>query len=78
MKSIDINGREYQSYSFTFSEPWLGGRKPNNFSINYSYSVKRIALRGYENNGGYGGYGGYGYGGYGGGPSKDDLSMKEI
>lgn len=26
------NGRVYQSYSFSFSEPWLGGKKPNSFS----------------------------------------------
>lgn len=38
---MQANGRRFQSYSFGFSEPWLGGKKPNNFGINYSYSVQR-------------------------------------
>ena len=68
---VQANGRQFQTYSFTFSEPWLGGRKPNNFSINYSYSVNRMldffGTGGYNPYGGYGGYGGLGgYGGYGG------------
>jgi outer membrane protein insertion porin family len=27
------NGRNYQNYSFTFSEPWLGGKKPIYFAL---------------------------------------------
>jgi outer membrane protein insertion porin family len=27
------NGRLYQSYNISFNEPWLGGKKPNSFSI---------------------------------------------
>jgi outer membrane protein insertion porin family len=27
------NGKSYQNYSFTFSEPWFGGKKPINFGI---------------------------------------------
>ena len=27
------NGQNYQNYSFTFSEPWLGGRKPIYFAL---------------------------------------------
>lgn len=27
------NGKFYQSYNFSFTEPWLGGKKPNSFSI---------------------------------------------
>ncbi len=27
------NGRVYQSYNVSFIEPWLGGRKPNTFSV---------------------------------------------
>ncbi len=38
---MQANGRRFQSYTFSFSEPWLGGRKPNNFGVNYSYSVQR-------------------------------------
>ena len=38
---IQSNGRRFQSYSLTFSEPWLGGKKPNNFTV----SVNRTANR---------------------------------
>ncbi len=27
------NGQDYQNYSFTFSEPWLGGKKPIYFAL---------------------------------------------
>ncbi|MGY0040505.1 BamA/TamA family outer membrane protein [Pedobacter sp. NJ-S-72] len=27
------NGKYYQSYSFSFSEPWLGGKKPVSFGV---------------------------------------------
>ena len=75
---VQANGRQFQTYSFTFSEPWLGGRKPNNFSINYSYSVNRMldffGTGGYNPYGGYGGYGGLGgYGGYGGLVDMEDT-----
>ena len=55
---VQANGRQFQTYSFTFSEPWLGGRKPNNFSINYSYSVNRMLD--FFGSGRYNPYGGYG------------------
>jgi len=32
------NGRVYQSYNFSFVEPWFGGRKPNSFSLSGYYS----------------------------------------
>lgn len=35
------NGRQYQNYSFSFTEPWLGGKKPNSFSVSYNRSVLR-------------------------------------
>ncbi|MEQ8926797.1 MAG: POTRA domain-containing protein [Fulvivirga sp.] len=35
------NGRQFQSYSASFTEPWLGGKKPNSFSVSYSYSIQR-------------------------------------
>lgn len=35
------SGRRFQSYSFTFSEPWLGGKKPNSFSVSLSHSIQR-------------------------------------
>lgn len=27
------NGKRYQTYNFSFTEPWLGGHKPNSFSV---------------------------------------------
>lgn len=32
---VQSNGRAYRSYNFSFTEPWLGGKKRNSFSINY-------------------------------------------
>lgn len=40
------SGQRFQTYSFTFSEPWLGGKRPNNFSVNLSHSVSRNFARG--------------------------------
>lgn len=30
---IESNGKRYQNYNFSFTEPWLGGKKPNAFTI---------------------------------------------
>jgi outer membrane protein insertion porin family len=38
---MQANGRQYQSYSFSFTEPWLGGRKPHSFSVSLNSSVQR-------------------------------------
>lgn len=44
------NGRSYQSYSVSFTEPWLGGRKPHSLSVSFNSSVQRslgnFAVRG--------------------------------
>ena len=32
---VQTNGRIYQSYNFSFTEPWLGGRKPNSLTVSY-------------------------------------------
>ena len=32
------NGKYYQSYNFSFVEPWFGGKKPNSFSISVYHS----------------------------------------
>lgn len=32
---VQSNGRAFRSYNFSFTEPWLGGKKRNSFSINY-------------------------------------------
>ena len=36
---IQSNGKAFRSYSFSFTEPWLGGKKRNSFSVNY-YDTK--------------------------------------
>ena len=38
---IQSNGKAYQSYSFAFTEPWLGGKKRNSFTVNVNKSVFR-------------------------------------
>ncbi len=38
---IQSNGRRFRSTSLVFSEPWLGGRKPNNFSVSLSTTANR-------------------------------------
>jgi outer membrane protein insertion porin family len=35
---FQANGRQYQSYNFSFTEPWLGGKKPNALTIGGSFS----------------------------------------
>jgi outer membrane protein insertion porin family len=37
---IQSNGLYYQSYNLSFTEPWLGGKKPNAFSFGVYYSVQ--------------------------------------
>jgi outer membrane protein insertion porin family len=36
---IQSNGKVYQSYTISFVEPWLGGKKPNTFSLSVYRSV---------------------------------------
>ncbi|HNV27753.1 MAG TPA: POTRA domain-containing protein, partial [Cyclobacteriaceae bacterium] len=38
---VQANGRSFQSYSLSFTEPWLGGRKPNSLSVSLNNSVSR-------------------------------------
>ena len=45
---IQSNGRAFQSYNFSFTEPWLGGKKRNSLTVSLSKSVFRNA--GFENN----------------------------
>ncbi|MBL7864450.1 MAG: BamA/TamA family outer membrane protein [Cyclobacteriaceae bacterium] len=35
---VQANGRAFQSYSISFTEPWLGGRKPNSFTVALTHS----------------------------------------
>lgn len=74
------NGRYYSTFSLSFLEPWLGGKRPNSLSASVYYSAQSgmsqrylnqmSSYSSYYNNPyGYGGYGGYnnpyGYSNYG-------------
>ncbi|MFN8165703.1 MAG: outer membrane protein assembly factor BamA [Bacteroidia bacterium] len=34
------NGKYYQSYNASFTEPWLGGKKPNSLSVSIFHSIQ--------------------------------------
>lgn len=36
--NLQSNGRFYNSFNTSFTEPWLGGRKPNALTVNFTYS----------------------------------------
>ena len=58
--NLRSNGEPYQSYSISFTEPWLGGKRPNSLSISLYYnreSYSQNSSSGY--NSAY--YQGYGY-----------------
>ena len=38
---FQANGRQFQTYSLSFVEPWLGGRKPNALSVSISSTIYR-------------------------------------
>ncbi|QMU26996.1 outer membrane protein assembly factor BamA [Adhaeribacter radiodurans] len=46
--NIQANGLRYQSYSLSFTEPWLGGRKRNSFSVGINRTVSRTISNGEE------------------------------
>ncbi|MDG1333901.1 MAG: POTRA domain-containing protein [Crocinitomicaceae bacterium] len=49
------NGRFYQGYNFSFTEPWLGGKKPNSLSVWMNHTALGNGfLRGNENYSGLG------------------------
>jgi outer membrane protein insertion porin family len=35
---VQTQGKRLQSYTFSFTEPWLGGKKPNSFSTSFNYT----------------------------------------
>ena len=39
--NVQANGVQYQAYSLSFTEPWLGGRRPNSLSFSLNHSVQR-------------------------------------
>ncbi len=38
--SAQTNGMYYQAYSLSFTEPWLGGKRPTSFNFNIYYSIQ--------------------------------------
>ena len=60
------NGDYYQSYSISFFEPWLGGKRPNSFSVSAFYSKQTDVSSNYYNSAYYNNYYNYlyGYGNY--------------
>ena len=65
------NGRFFRSYNFSFTEPWLGGKKRNSFTIslfNTRFSNSVNPFGGGFGGGGFGGGFGGGLGGNGFGP----------
>lgn len=47
--SAQTNGVYYQSYSVSFLEPWLGGKRPNSLSINAHYTYQTDVSSRYYN-----------------------------
>lgn len=39
------NGRQFQSYTLMFSDPWLGGKKPTSFTFSLNSSVQNNDIR---------------------------------
>ena len=37
------NGQSFQSYTLAFTEPWLGGKKPNSLTVSLNHSLSRQA-----------------------------------
>ena len=75
--SAQTNAKYYQSYSFQYINPWVGGKRPNSLSVSLYYSRQSDINSNYYNkqyynnynnyyngynSGYYSGYGGYGYG----------------
>lgn len=36
------NGQSFQTYTFSFTEPWMGGKKPNSFSFSANHSINNL------------------------------------
>ncbi len=68
------NGKYYKSLSASFTEPWLGGRRPNSLTVSGFYSSQTGVSSSYYNNF----YNGYTYGyvsGKADKPSKSELDQ---
>lgn len=74
------NGKFYQQYSFTYMDPWFGGKKPNNFSISLYYSKLTQSNSTYNYTNPYSSYGysSYGYSTYGYNDYTTDYTDAEV
>ncbi|OFX84329.1 MAG: outer membrane protein assembly factor BamA [Bacteroidetes bacterium GWF2_33_16] len=45
---VQTNGEYYSAYSFSFVDPWFGGRKPNSFSVSFYHTVRKNTNYVYE------------------------------
>ncbi len=61
---LQTNGKYYQSYSISFIEPWVGGKRPNSLSVSTYYSIQSGVSSSYYNPYSYNSYGSS-YGSYG-------------
>lgn len=75
------SGQSYTSFSASFVEPWLGGKRPNSLSVSLYYAAQSgvserfyNSMQNYYNP--YSSYG-YGYGGYGGYGSYGSSSYND-
>lgn len=43
---MTANGRSFQNYGISFTEPWLGGRKPQSLTVSANKSISRFSTSG--------------------------------
>lgn len=50
--SAQSTGKSFQSYGVSFTEPWLGGHKPNSLTVSLNHSLSRMlaSVYTYDNN----------------------------
>jgi outer membrane protein insertion porin family len=60
--SAQTNGKYYQQYGVSFTDPWFGRRRPNQLSFSLSYSKQTDVNSNYYNNSYYNNYYQYLYG----------------
>ncbi len=47
--AMQMNGVGYRNFSFSFLEPWLGGKKPNSLGVSTSYVIFQNTASNYRN-----------------------------
>ncbi len=50
---MQANGKQFQSYTASFTEPWLGGKKPNSFTVSLNSSIQNLDERIYGQKGSF-------------------------